>query len=82
VTVNVITPTPGKFRCPHCGTEDPPYDFVVAGGGNLSMAVKYVTVVCKGKYRPVFDNPDKTDVDCRSILSVGVLSIEIPRGLI
>ena len=79
--MNVITPTPGKFHCPTCGTEDPPYDFVLSSGRNLQMAVQYVTVVCKGKHRPVFNNPDKLDFDCRAILSVNILNLEI-TGLV
>jgi hypothetical protein len=36
------------FYCPHCGTENPPFEFAYTSGGNAHLQVAYVTTICGG----------------------------------
>ena len=51
----------GKFYCPHCGEQNPPFDFVYTSGGNPMLSVAYVTVVCGGTVQA------RTCVICRGL---------------
>jgi hypothetical protein len=45
-------PNPRQMFCPHCGTENPPYDFIIGSGKNLRVAVQFATVVCNALVTP------------------------------
>src|SRR5271156_6644102 len=38
----------GQFFCPHCGAENPPFDFAYNSGGEPLLKVAFVTVICGG----------------------------------
>lgn len=64
--------------CPHCGTENPPYEFRLGSGQNLQMSVQLVTVVCGGQIRVHNQQAGvKETIPCRRILSVGILALEV-----
>jgi len=50
--VSDLVPNPRQMFCPHCGTENPPYDFVVGAGQNIRMKVQYASVVCNALVTP------------------------------
>jgi hypothetical protein len=70
---------PGIFHCPHCGTKNPPYDFVLNAGGNPRMHVQFVTVICDGVMQIKTPTHELADRPCRRILSVCILACEISR---
>lgn len=58
---------PRSFYCPHCGSENPPYDFIPNSSKNLTMEATWVTIVCRGKF---------SLGTCDRILSVGLVQFQ------
>jgi hypothetical protein len=91
--VSDLLTNPRQMFCPHCGTENPPYDFVTGSGQNIRMKVAYATVVCNALVTPQSSSDakpywlagpvsDAKPYYCRRILSVAVLALEVTPGLV
>jgi hypothetical protein len=71
-----MTENSSAFYCPHCGTGNPGYTFLVGSGRNLQMDVNFVTVICLGK---LSDEIAATlgRAECRRILPVTILDLKV-----
>lgn len=75
-------PAARDFSCPHCGSKNPPFDFLWNGGGNLQMRVSFVTIVCAGEVTVLMSDMCEKKIPCRRILGVSVVDIQahVPGG--